>query len=100
MDETGMKKILKEFEDKTVGVPVGGALDEIKMLLLVTAFKLILSMATTERMKDAADFVLDKGEDLVAGISNDVIREGAEAIFLKIREAFNIPDNDPVPVNP
>lgn len=59
---------------------------------LLFLFKYLLQLATKENLKKIADHLLDLAEDLFPeGTTRDNL---VEAVTQKIRNGFDIPDND------
>ncbi|MCG8341364.1 MAG: hypothetical protein MI684_00800 [Chlorobiales bacterium] len=54
----------------------------------------LMSYVPEEKVRDAADNLLDKLEDLVDGTGTKIDDAMLEPVFERIREMFNIPDGE------
>ena len=54
----------------------------------------LMSYVPEEKVRDAADNLLDKLEDLVDGTGTKIDDAVLEPVFERIREMFNIPDGE------
>lgn len=62
--------------------------------LLITT---LLTFLTEDLMKKFADTLLDFIEDFVAGTASSIDDKLILPLCARLREAFNVPDNDPIP---
>jgi len=62
--------------------------------LLTLLVQTLLSLATPEVLKKMADMLLDFVENFVAGTASTIDDDLVLPLCRKIREAFDIPDND------
>lgn len=62
--------------------------------LLKALIPFVLSMLTKEQLRKFADMALDFVEDAVADSSNTIDDAIALPIIKRLRDTFNIPDND------
>lgn len=65
--------------------------------VLLQAIVMVLDqLVTKENLKLVADRMLDAAEDVIADSANTIDDQIVLPVIKKIRDTFDIPDNDPV----
>ena len=65
-------------------------------VLLNAVIMVIETLVTKDNLKLVADKMLDAAEDVIADTENDIDDKLILPVINKLRETFDIPDNDPI----
>lgn len=65
-------------------------------VLLEAIVGVLATLVTKENLKIVADKMLDAAEDVIADSANTIDDQLVLPVIKKIRDTFDIPDNDPV----
>ncbi len=73
---------------------MGNTVEKIVIPVVNIFMGTLMSYVPEEKVRDAADNLLDKLEDLVDGTGTKIDDAVLEPVFERIREMFNIPDGE------
>lgn len=73
---------------------MGNTVEKIVIPVVNIFMGTLMSYVPEEKVRDAADNLLDKLEDLVDGTGTKIDDAMLEPVFERIREMFNIPDGE------